>query len=60
MYGGLLIDTILYTVLMFIYCTVALVLVLNECENVSQRMETAAMQSPQFLYLYTIPTHHLN
>ena len=53
MYGGLLLDTILYTVLMFFYCTVALVSMLNECENVSQRMETAAMQhTPFFLLVY--------
>ena len=60
MYGGLLLDMILYTVLMFFYCTVALVLMLNKCENVSQRMETAAMQHTPFFYLYTIPPHHLN
>ena len=35
MYGGLLLDTIIYTVLMFFYCTVARVLMRNECENVS-------------------------
>ena len=50
-----MLDTILYTVLMFFYCTVALVLMLNKCENVSQRMETAAI-----FYLYIIPPHHLN
>ena len=51
MYGGLLLDTILYTctMLMFFYCTVALVLMLNKCENVSQKMETAAMQHAPFL-----------
>ena len=52
MYGGLLLDTILYTVLMFLCCTVALVLMLNECENVSQRMETAAMEYTPFLPVY--------
>ena len=66
MYGGLLLDTILYTVLMFFCCTVALELMLSECENVSQRMETAAMQHTRFFsfsfffYLYTISRHHLN
>ena len=59
MYGGLLLDTILYTVLMFFCCTVALVLMLNECENVRQMMETAAMQHTPLCYLYTIPPHHL-
>ena len=48
MYEGLLLDTILYTMLMFFYCTAALVLMLKECENVSQRMETAAMQHAPF------------
>ena len=52
MYVGLLSDTILYTVLMFFCYTVALVLMLNECEYVSQRMETAAMQYTPFLPLY--------
>ena len=59
MYGGLLLDTLL----MFFYCTV---LMLNECENVSQRMETAAMQHTPFftciLSLLTIwikPTYWL-
>ena len=36
-------DTLLYTVLMFFYCIVALVLMPKECENVSQRMGTAAL-----------------
>ena len=44
--------TILYMVLMFFYCTVALMLMLNECENVSQRMETSAMQHTPFLPVY--------
>ena len=53
MYGGLFSDTFLYTVLMLFYCTVALVLMLNECENVSQRMEPAGMQhTPFFLPVY--------
>ena len=51
---------ILYMVLMFFYCTVAFMLMLNECENVSQRMETAAMQHTPFFYLYTIPRYHRN
>ena len=46
MYGGLLLDKILYTVLMFFYCTVALVLMLNECEK-----ETAAIQNTPFLFI---------
>ena len=52
MYGDLLLDTVLYTVLMFFYYTVALVLMLNECQNISQRMETAHMQHIQFLPVY--------
>ena len=51
MYGGLLLDTILYTMLMFFYCTVTLVLMLDECENESQRMKTAAMQHTPFFYM---------
>ena len=57
MTGGLLLDTILYTVLMFFYCTVALVLMLNELENVSQMMETAAMQhAPFFICILSLLT----
>ena len=52
MYGGLLLDTILYTMLMFFRCTVALVLMLNECENLIQKMETATMQHTPFLPVY--------
>ena len=54
MYGGLLLDTILYMVLMFFYCTVALVLMLNERENVSQRIKTAAMQHTPFFFFTCI------
>ena len=60
MYGGLLLDTILYAVLMFFFRTIALVLMINEYENVSQRMKTAAMQHTPIFLLYTIPPYHLN
>ena len=61
-----MLDKILYTVLNLFCCTVAFVLTLNECENVSKRIKIAAMQHTPFFffffffYQYTIPPHHLN
>ena len=50
MYGGLLLDTILYAVLMLFFRTVALVLMIKDYENGSQRMKTAAMQHTPFFF----------
>ena len=60
MYGGLLLDTILYAVLMFFFRTVALVLMINEYENVSQRMKNCSHATYTIFLLYTIPPYHLN
>ena len=56
MYGGLLLDTILYAVLMFFFRTVALVLMIKEYENGSQRMKTAAMQHTPFFFTVYYPS----